>query len=730
MFISIIYILIKGHEMVSNFCLRIGLFIITVAIWGNLDVAFSQAPEIEWDKNFGGDFSDKANSIIQTANGNFVIAGWTRATSWDSDVDNGNDFWIINLDKDGNVEWEKTFGGSQLDEAESVIQTNDGGFAVAGYTASSDGDVGENNGAFDYWVLKLDPNGALEWERNYGGTSDDEARSIIQTPDGGFVVSGYSEFDDGDYGDGNFDFWILKLDNNGIIEWEKNLDGSQMLDRDVSQTADRANSITHTTDGGYIVAGETFDGDYDYWIIKLDQNGSVEWENSFGGSRGEQAYSIIQLSDGTYAVAGFTGSDDGDVSDLNGTAGFSDDFWILKLDINGNLLWEKTFGGSSSESAAALESTYDGGLIVAGHTSSSDGDISVNKGAEDFWILKLDEYGIIEWEKSLGGPDYDRASSILQTEDNGYAVAGWSASKTGDVSGNNGFDDIWIVKLSGNGSSGGGGGDDGNGGGSTTELLYEDFDEGDFPPNGWERVVTNQDYFWFPGATQDWGFDEIDSSDDGSAAIPWIDEDQDEWMISPELDLTTVSEPQLSFYVLHGTTYLSYAVMKLKISTDANHENWTELWQTEDDGGGFEWRKIEIDLSGYTNESTVKLGWQYVGNNGNDMAMDSIYVYGVDETASSGVEDPQIPSEVRVSQNYPNPFNPTTQITYELPEASKVTLKVYDMLGREVKTLVNERKAAGRHQSTFDASSLSSGMYIYRIQAGNYMKTRKMMLIK
>ncbi|MBM7560374.1 Ig-like domain-containing protein [Marinitoga litoralis] len=234
-------------------------------------------------------------------------------------------------------QWQKTFGGSDLDSAHSIEQTTDGGFIVAGYTKSNDGDVTGNHGlySYDYWIIKLDENGNLEWQKTFGGSDSDSAHSIEQTTDGGFIVAGYTKSNDGD------------------------------------------------------VTGNH--GGADYWIIKLDSNGNLEWQKTFGGSNWDYAQSIEQTTDGGFIVAGYTWSNDGDVTGNHGL--YSYDYWIIKLDENGNLEWQKTFGGSDSDSAHSIEQTTDGGFIVAGSTRSYDGDVTGDKGDYDYWIIKLDESG-------------------------------------------------------------------------------------------------------------------------------------------------------------------------------------------------------------------------------------------------------------------------------------------------------------------------------------------------
>ncbi|HZV11862.1 MAG TPA: hypothetical protein VFA55_01510, partial [Candidatus Kapabacteria bacterium] len=218
------------------------------------------------------------------------------------------------------------------------------------------------------------------------------------------------------------------------IQWEHSFGGSDV---------DRASSIFQTTDGGYIVAGwsASTNGDVtgnhgkdDYWIVKLDGNGAIQWEQSFGGSNNDEASCIRQTTDGGYVVAGQSISADGDATGNHGL----DDYWIVKLSATGSIQWEKSFGGSASDQALCIQQTTDGGYIAAGYSASNDGDVTGNHGGDDYWIIKLDANGTMQWQKSLGGSGDDQAFSIAQTADSGYIVAGYSASNDGDVTGNHG----------------------------------------------------------------------------------------------------------------------------------------------------------------------------------------------------------------------------------------------------------------------------------------------------
>ena len=286
------------------------------------------------------------------------------------------------------IEWARCYGGSDREDATSIIQTADGGFIVAGTSESNDGDVSGNHGRADYWVVKLNSSGVLQWQKCLGGSDWDEASSIAQTTDGGYIVAGYSSSNDGD------------------------------------------------------VSGNH--GTADYWVVKLNSSGDIEWQKCLGGSGGDGANSIAQTADGGFIVAGTSQSNDGVVSGNHG----GNDSWVVKLNSSGDIEWQKCLGGSSSDFAYSIAQTADGGYIVAGYSLSNDGDVSGNHGSADYWVVKLNSSGDILWQKCLGGSDWDVANSIAQTSDGGFIVAGYSYSYDGDVSGHHGDGDYWVVKLS------------------------------------------------------------------------------------------------------------------------------------------------------------------------------------------------------------------------------------------------------------------------------------------
>ena len=411
----------------------------------------AQAPAIEWQKSFGGTAEEEASSIQQTTDGGYIVAGYTTSNNGNVTGNHGySDYWVVKLSATGTIQWQKTLGGTLVDGAYCIQQTIDGGYIVAGYTDSNEGDVTGNHGNYDYWVVKLSAAGIIEWQKALGGTGDDYAESIKQTRDGGYIVAGYTNSNNGDVtgNHGGNDIWIVKLSMSGTIQWQKALGGT------FGESTFGSESIQQTSDGGYITSGfsASYNGDVtnhigalDYWVVKLTNTGTIEWEKSLGGTASEMAYSINQTSDGGYIVGGTTQSNDGDVTVNHG--GNGNDSWIVKLSGTGTIQWEKTLGGTDDDYIRSIKQTSDGNYIAGGYTRSNDGDVSGNHGDWDLWIVKLSATGTILWQKVLGGTGPDGALSIQQTSDGGYIAAGSSSWNNGDVTENQGSGDYWVVKL-------------------------------------------------------------------------------------------------------------------------------------------------------------------------------------------------------------------------------------------------------------------------------------------
>jgi hypothetical protein len=405
---------------------------------------------IEWKKCIGGTSFDEASSILQTTDGGYVVGGYSNSTDGDVSGNHGSaDFWVVKLSSSGALQWQKCFGGTAGDYLTSIQQTSDGGYVLAGSTASNNGDVTGNHGFNDGWVVKLSNLGVLQWQKCLGGSNNEFINSIIQTTDGGFVVAGSTESNNGDVlgNNGSVDAWVVKLTSLGVVQWQNCLGGT------FNETV---NDIQQTTDGGYILASKTTsnNGDVsgnhssarqDVWIVKLSSLGDLQWQKCFGGSLADEAFSIQQTTDGGYVFAGSTNSIDGNIVGNLGNY----DIWVVKMSNLGVLQWQQFSGGTSGDIGRSIKQTSEGGYIVVGYTQSFDGDASGTNGSVDALVVKLSSFGATQWQKCFGGTSEDYGFTIQKTTDGGYVLAGYTISTNGDVSGNHGLKDAWVIKLSG-----------------------------------------------------------------------------------------------------------------------------------------------------------------------------------------------------------------------------------------------------------------------------------------
>jgi len=406
----------------------------------SLGMTAQTAPAIQWQKTLGGSNWDQGVSICQTTDGGSVLVSYSPSTDGNVTGNHGDgDYWVVKLDNSGNIQWQKSLGGSGYDYPYDIQQTSDGGYIVAGRTQSNNGDVTGYHGSVysDFWVVKLDANGNIQWQKTIGGNSEDIAYSIKQTSDGGYIVAGQSSSTDGDaighLSYNNTDLWIVKINSIGNIQWQKSFGG---------YGTELALDAKQTSDGGYIVAGATDSnsgdvtllyGEYDYWVLKLDSTGNLQWQKTFGGSGTDSAQSVIQTSDGGYMVAGLSRSGNGLVHDHYGNL-YTNDAWIIKLDASGNIVWKKSKGGTGNDVANFIKEVPDGGYVFAGYSSSDDGDAAGNPtGSANFWIVKIDNNGNVIWQKSMGGSLADFGESMSQTSDGGFIITGSSYSNNGDL---------------------------------------------------------------------------------------------------------------------------------------------------------------------------------------------------------------------------------------------------------------------------------------------------------
>ncbi len=410
----------------------------------------AQDPSIEWQRTIGGSGSDQLTSVINTSDGGYLIGGRSDSVISGEKTENsrgGEDYWVLKLNAQGTIEWQRTIGGDQDDLLQSIKQTLDGGYILGGTSLSgiSGEKTEESRGGNDYWIIKLNSGGDIQWQKTYGGNDQDNLSSIIQTTGGGFILAGLSR--SGISGDrtatllGDRDIWIIKLDENGDIEWQRA--------RDLYE-AYAGVRIRQTQDGGYVIGGTRASiSVYDaYCVIKLNSIGNEIWRKYFQGNGNDWSTNIIQTSDNGYMVIGFSDSDiSGDKTEpTNGHW----DFWILKLDAAGEIQWQKSIGGSSAEAPYSVIESLEGGYFISGYSYSNiSGDKTEDsRGFGDYWIIKINDVGIIEWQNTIGGSGHERIPFAVQNNNGDYLIAGSSGSDiSGEKSENSrgGFD-YWIVK--------------------------------------------------------------------------------------------------------------------------------------------------------------------------------------------------------------------------------------------------------------------------------------------
>jgi hypothetical protein len=370
-----------------------------------------------WNKTYGTTRTSphtmwSGTWVIQTRDSGFAVAST-------SDFGTGNEadwrFWLVKTDSSGNAEWNKTYG-EQSALVSSIVQTIDGGYAMTGCYH-----IGGYPSAL---LVKTDSNGNMEWSRSYTEIGVAIGRALIQTVDGGYVIAGAK---------GDYDGWLMKTYSNGIMQWSKSF---------VEVNNTQLQSVVQTIDGGYIAAGATqfppFSGKVDAYVVKTDSDGNLTWSADFSRTSGhDYGRSIVQTSDGGYAIGGET--------DSFGNA----DFWLIKTDASGNYVWDKTYGGTGWDGANSIVQTSDAGYILAGQTNS------FGAGGNDLWLVKTDTDGNMQWNQTFGGTGDDwtggAGSSVVQTLDGGYALAGYTNSFSGD-----GSYQVWLIKTDSSGSEIGG----------------------------------------------------------------------------------------------------------------------------------------------------------------------------------------------------------------------------------------------------------------------------------
>lgn len=459
--------------------------------------AVTFAQDILWEKSYGGKHADFLFDVIPTPDYGFILAGssLSKKTGNKTQDNQGDlDYWVWKMDEKGELDWQKSIGGSGQDKLRCVLLTNEGGFLLAGSSSPNllttpdeippdgkylDGDKKEKGrGEADFWIIKLNAKGIEEWQKTIGGSGQDEVSCIVRTRDGGFVIGGSSSSDkSGEKTDDNFgglDYWVMKLDKDGKIVWQKTLGG---------QYNDELRSIAIAEDGGFVLGGSSNSpdggtktqkniGQADYWIVKLDKDGNEQWQKTIGGNGDDELNVVHTTADGNYVLGGNSNSEssgDKKSSNQSGT-----DFWVMKIDKDTQeILWQETYNIAKVDVLTSLVENDDKTILLGGYAqgevvSKGKGirkeilkqvqgyEPKVKAGTDDYVAIKINEKGEELWRKNVGSDGKDILKKVIETRDGGYLMAGTSKTiltadggvkATGNKSSGKGSNDFWVVKL-------------------------------------------------------------------------------------------------------------------------------------------------------------------------------------------------------------------------------------------------------------------------------------------
>ena len=364
----------------------------------NLPLKFSFDSEFKIINTYGGSNEDIAHAIIKTYDGGFAVIGNTKSNDIDLNfrTTNDSDVLFLKFKPDLELDYIKTYGGSDDDRGYDLVQLEDSGFILLGYSKSSDGDVSLNKGQHDNWVIRIDQKGKIIWEKSFGFSGHDHAYNIISTKDGGFFFNGFLDV----------------TASNGLGMTKKKMKSSKKH------------------------------GVGEFWCHKIDKDGNLQWRKYFGGTNNDRSYDAIQTIEGDFIVVGTSESNDFEISNSKG----SYDMWVIKLDNEGNLLWEKSFGGKGYDGGnAVIENSY-GNIMILGQTNSLDNDITDPLGSSDFFLVNMTKKGEILNIENLGTSNFDSGKSIMELDDGSHYLLGHTNDIT-SVDGNFGSDILFIKTL-------------------------------------------------------------------------------------------------------------------------------------------------------------------------------------------------------------------------------------------------------------------------------------------
>jgi hypothetical protein len=455
----------KQFVVATNHLLFCAVLAGAIVVGCNPGLAAQTPPAIQWQSLIGGNQEDKLSTVAPAPDGGFLLGGitYSPASGNKTSTNYGQmDFWLVRLDDTGHKQWDRTYGGSASDSLSAIVPGADANTLLCGYSYSDTNSVrtAPHYGSWsDYWIVLVDTNGLKLWDRAFGGTADDFLQAACSTPDGGYLLGGYSH--SGTDGTktapnrGNSDFWLVRTDATGGQLWDRTYGGTGY---------DSMHAMLRLEQGGYLLLGDSnsstngnktapYLGDSDYWLVAVDADGNKLWDKTYGGTGTDYAYAILALPDGGFLLGGLSNSGINGTKTAPNRGGF--DYWIVRIDGNGNQLWDRSFGGANDDSLLNLTAMYDGGFLLGGISGSS---TNGNKTAlfrggntywGDFWAVRIDALGNRIWDESYGGLGDDAMYAACSTSDGGTLLAGWSNSPgSGNKAGNSfGMADFWVAKL-------------------------------------------------------------------------------------------------------------------------------------------------------------------------------------------------------------------------------------------------------------------------------------------
>jgi hypothetical protein len=645
-------------------------------------------PDSLWSRTFGRTRGDAGYAVQQTTDGGFILGGFSDTeNTWD-------EIWMTKASAAGDSVWSSAIsaGGTSETACRAILAIPDGGcFLVAAKK------VYVNSIAnYDFWLIRMDANGDSLWSRTLGNDDWEFPFSLQRTNDGGYVMGGETNTS---HGPNMWDMMLLKVSGSGDSLWTRYYGGAHN---------DICNFIVPTSDDGYLLAGstESFGNGQpncitDGWVVKTNASGDSVWSHAYGGIYMDEFIGAAEVSDG-YLLAGTTNSFGPD------TPGYLN-FWLVKINSNGDTLWTRTYGGSGTDRCNAFLALPDGGAVLFGTT------FSFSSGESDMWLVRVDANGNMLWNRAFGGSRYEAGNCVARTSDGGYILGGSTDTF--------GFADMWLVRT----------GPDG-GGSSETTLLSEGF-EGSFPPTDWQAQQlqgTSQNWHLLTGASEAGCGD---STHSGSNAVFHNDDrgtsglDARDMLISPTITIPQgASNIRLSFFQRNCYVPSYYADSTHHwVLSSINGGSWTLL--TEPNQRQAEWAEIRIPVS-ITEGQQLRIAFDYQGDYATEWYVDDVRITANTPQVAPQVR-PNMPTAITLLDPYPNPFNSVMRISFILTAPARTELVVFNVLGQQVATLLDASlQSAGHHTITWSAACCASGMYVIRLRANDQMLLRKVLLIR